>query len=221
MLLKFKWQLSNDLLLVHTLLLIAVGVRIVIFHWLQRGHVSQAHAPLRALWPRGCGCAQGPVPTAENSSASIQPRSRERGAHTEKKMDGVGSFGAGRTGSTVDPIAFVKQPQTILRVLSWVSVVFVFFLNPCAAGCNWCVSVRERGWREGGVFSVVAAWVPWRSLSPQIWITETLRYLMCRLCKFACDAVRLHVNMLEGGTTKGPAVIWKPWLWNWSYYRSI
>lgn len=128
---------------------------------------SSARPLLRALWPRGCGCAQGPVPTAENSSASIQPRSRERGAHTEKKMDGVGSFGAGRTGSAVDPIAFAKQPQTILRVLSWVSGFFLllFFLNPCAAGCNWCVSVRERGWVGGGVFSVVAAWVPWRSLA--------------------------------------------------------
>lgn len=101
-------------------------------------------------------------------------------------------------------------------------VLFFFFFKSLRCWLQ-LMRVCERTGVEGGggVFSVVAAWVPWRSLSPQIWITETLRYLMCRLCKFACDAVRLHVNMLEGGTTKGPAVIWKPWLWNWSYYRSI
>ncbi|MED6260008.1 hypothetical protein ATANTOWER_028337 [Ataeniobius toweri] len=41
-------------------------------------------------------------------------------------MDGVGSFGAGRTGTAVDPITFAKQPQTILRVLSWIFSLVVF-----------------------------------------------------------------------------------------------
>ncbi|XP_005945493.1 synaptogyrin-3a [Haplochromis burtoni] len=41
-------------------------------------------------------------------------------------MDGVGSFGAGRSGSTIDPITFAKQPQTILRVLSWIFSLVVF-----------------------------------------------------------------------------------------------
>ncbi|XP_062341895.1 synaptogyrin-3a [Osmerus eperlanus] len=41
-------------------------------------------------------------------------------------MDGVGSFGAGRAGAVFDPIAFAKQPQTILRVLSWVFSLVVF-----------------------------------------------------------------------------------------------
>ncbi|KAM3864169.1 synaptogyrin-3a [Diretmus argenteus] len=41
-------------------------------------------------------------------------------------MDGVGSFGAGRSGATIDPIAFAKQPQTILRVLSWIFSLVVF-----------------------------------------------------------------------------------------------
>uniref|UniRef100_A0A3Q3VIR9 Synaptogyrin n=1 Tax=Mola mola TaxID=94237 RepID=A0A3Q3VIR9_MOLML len=44
-------------------------------------------------------------------------------------MDGVGSFGAGRTGSTIDPIAFAKQPQTILRVLSWQIFSLVVFAS--------------------------------------------------------------------------------------------
>uniref|UniRef100_A0A8C2XHL4 Synaptogyrin 3a n=1 Tax=Cyclopterus lumpus TaxID=8103 RepID=A0A8C2XHL4_CYCLU len=41
-------------------------------------------------------------------------------------MDGAGSFGAGRSGSTIDPITFAKQPQTILRVLSWIFSLVVF-----------------------------------------------------------------------------------------------
>ncbi|XP_077414750.1 synaptogyrin-3a [Vanacampus margaritifer] len=41
-------------------------------------------------------------------------------------MDGVGSFGAGRAGSSIDPISFAKQPQTILRALSWIFSLVVF-----------------------------------------------------------------------------------------------
>lgn len=42
------------------------------------------------------------------------------------KMDGVGSFGAGRAGAAFDPIAFIQQPQTILRILSWIFSIVVF-----------------------------------------------------------------------------------------------
>ncbi|XP_056262149.1 synaptogyrin-3a [Pseudoliparis swirei] len=41
-------------------------------------------------------------------------------------MDVAGSFGAGRSGSTIDPYTFAKQPQTILRVLSWIFSLVVF-----------------------------------------------------------------------------------------------
>ncbi|KAF3700419.1 Synaptogyrin-3 [Channa argus] len=41
-------------------------------------------------------------------------------------MDGVGSFGAGRAGTKLDPISFAKQPQTILRALSWIFSLVVF-----------------------------------------------------------------------------------------------
>ncbi|KAI1896127.1 hypothetical protein AGOR_G00091610 [Albula goreensis] len=41
-------------------------------------------------------------------------------------MEGAGSFGAGRAGGAFDPVAFVKQPQTILRILSWVFSIVVF-----------------------------------------------------------------------------------------------
>ncbi|KAI1884602.1 hypothetical protein AGOR_G00228080 [Albula goreensis] len=41
-------------------------------------------------------------------------------------MEGVGSFGAGRAGGDFDPLAFIKQPQTILRILSWIFSMVVF-----------------------------------------------------------------------------------------------
>ncbi|XP_066545713.1 synaptogyrin-3a isoform X2 [Amia ocellicauda] len=41
-------------------------------------------------------------------------------------MEGVGSFGAGRAGGAFDPIAFFKQPQTVLRILSWIFSIVVF-----------------------------------------------------------------------------------------------
>ncbi|XP_066530348.1 synaptogyrin-3a [Hoplias malabaricus] len=41
-------------------------------------------------------------------------------------MDGVGSFGAGRAGAAFDPISFIQQPQTILRILSWIFSMVVF-----------------------------------------------------------------------------------------------
>ncbi|TSK31308.1 Synaptogyrin-3 [Bagarius yarrelli] len=41
-------------------------------------------------------------------------------------MDGVGSFGAGRAGAEFDPISFIQQPQTILRILAWIFSMVVF-----------------------------------------------------------------------------------------------
>ncbi|XP_023620246.1 LOW QUALITY PROTEIN: synaptogyrin-3 [Myotis lucifugus] len=35
-------------------------------------------------------------------------------------MEGA-SFGAGLAGAAVDPVSFAKRPQTLLRVVSWVS----------------------------------------------------------------------------------------------------
>lgn len=36
------------------------------------------------------------------------------------------AFGAGRAGSTFDPIEFLKKPQVILRILSWIFAIIVF-----------------------------------------------------------------------------------------------
>ncbi|XP_068002611.1 synaptogyrin-3-like [Melanerpes formicivorus] len=40
-------------------------------------------------------------------------------------MEGA-SFGAGRAGGAIDPVDFVKQPQTILRVTTWIFSIVVF-----------------------------------------------------------------------------------------------
>lgn len=39
----------------------------------------------------------------------------------ETKMDGGGAYGAGMAGGSFDPVAFIKKPQVILRIGSWVS----------------------------------------------------------------------------------------------------
>lgn len=42
-------------------------------------------------------------------------------------MDGVGSFGAGRAGAVFDPIAYIQQPTTILRLVAWVRLFFFHY----------------------------------------------------------------------------------------------
>jgi hypothetical protein len=36
------------------------------------------------------------------------------------------AFGAGRAGSTFDPIEFIKKPQVILRIVAWVCNLSLF-----------------------------------------------------------------------------------------------
>lgn len=36
-------------------------------------------------------------------------------------MEGVQAYGAGKAGGAFDPVTFFQQPQTILRIVSWVS----------------------------------------------------------------------------------------------------
>ncbi|KAM9557886.1 synaptogyrin-3 isoform 1-T1 [Guaruba guarouba] len=47
-------------------------------------------------------------------------------------MEGA-SFGAGRAGGAIDPVDFLKQPQTILRVTTWIFSIVVFgcIVNEC------------------------------------------------------------------------------------------
>lgn len=36
-------------------------------------------------------------------------------------MEGMQAYGAGKAGGAFDPVTFFQQPQTILRIVSWVS----------------------------------------------------------------------------------------------------
>lgn len=58
--LKYQLKPSNDSLLVHKLLLIDAGVRILIFHWLQRGHVSQRTPPYARCGRAAAGARKDP-----------------------------------------------------------------------------------------------------------------------------------------------------------------
>uniref|UniRef100_A0A8C5TTR7 Synaptogyrin n=2 Tax=Passeriformes TaxID=9126 RepID=A0A8C5TTR7_9PASS len=47
-------------------------------------------------------------------------------------MEGA-SFGAGRAGGAIDPVDFLKQPQTLIRVTTWIFSIVVFgsIINEC------------------------------------------------------------------------------------------
>lgn len=51
-------------------------------------------------------------------------------------MDGGGAYGAGKATGTFDIVAFVKKPQVIIRVISWLFSVIVF-------GC-----ISSQGWDQ-------------------------------------------------------------------------
>lgn len=36
-------------------------------------------------------------------------------------MEGMQAYGAGKAGGAFDPVTFIQQPQTIIRIVSWVS----------------------------------------------------------------------------------------------------
>nr|ACO13724.1 Synaptogyrin-1 [Esox lucius] len=48
----------------------------------------------------------------------------------EGVMQGMQAYGAGKAGGAFDPLTFFQQPQTILRLVCWVSdcCCFVLFI---------------------------------------------------------------------------------------------
>uniref|UniRef100_A0A674ES05 Synaptogyrin-3-like n=2 Tax=Salmo trutta TaxID=8032 RepID=A0A674ES05_SALTR len=73
----------------------------------------------------------GPFPPLQDGSTKprLEPDAAREQTERERereKMDGVGSFGAGLAGAAFDPVSFIKQPTTILRILSWVFSLVVF-----------------------------------------------------------------------------------------------
>lgn len=78
------------------------------------------HAALRTS-PRGRSAGGGRAGARPARGARSWGRlgSARSGAERSGKMEGA-SFGAGRAGGAIDPVDFLKQPQTILRVTTWV-----------------------------------------------------------------------------------------------------
>lgn len=100
---------------------------------------SSARARRSCTPPPNCvftvHCARQTRPYTVQYLTDRGARTLTQRAHGEsEKMDGVGSFGAGRAGAAFDPLAFAKQPQTILRVLSWVRLGLPGLLRWPAAG---------------------------------------------------------------------------------------
>ncbi|PNJ37588.1 SYNGR1 isoform 5 [Pongo abelii] len=64
-------------------------------------------------------------------------------------MEG-GAYGAGKAGGAFDPYALVRQPHTILRVVSWLFSIVVFgsivnegYLNSASEGEEFCIYNRN------------------------------------------------------------------------------
>ncbi|CAH1794807.1 unnamed protein product [Owenia fusiformis] len=53
-------------------------------------------------------------------------------------MDGPSAFGAGMTGGAFDPIAFIKKPQVILRLVSWFFAIIIF---GCISSQAWLYGI--------------------------------------------------------------------------------
>ncbi|KAI4455912.1 synaptogyrin [Holotrichia oblita] len=49
-------------------------------------------------------------------------------------MEGIGAYGGGKAGGAFDPVAFIRRPQVILRVVCWLCSIIVF-------GC-----ISSQGW---------------------------------------------------------------------------
>lgn len=216
--LKCKWQLSNDLLQVHTLLLIDVGVRIVISHWLQRGHVSQVHAPFYARCGRAAAGARK-YPSLQRRTAA-RPYSRGAGSVERTPKRRWTEWDRSELAEPGPPWTPSHMPSNH-RPSSGCCPGWVFFFFSPLRCCIWCVSVREGVcvWGGGGLLRC-------RCVSP---VTSSHRKYgsqescdnwcagCANLLAMRCDCIRKYA---WGWNHKGPAVIRNP-DWNCSYYRSI
>ena len=41
----------------------------------------------------------------------------------------AGAYGAGKAGTGFDPVAYIKKPQVILRIIAWVSKIQILLLT--------------------------------------------------------------------------------------------
>lgn len=100
----------------------------------------------------------------------------------EGDMEGVGAYGAALAGSGFDLQKFVRQPQTIVRLLSWIFAIVVFgcittegYINPyyssqvkCIfnqndSACQYAVTIGVLGFLACIAFLLLDVYVPFMS----------------------------------------------------------
>ena len=62
-----------------------------------------------------------------------------------------GAYGAGKAGTDFDPIAFLKKPVTVLRILSWVFAIVVFAVASDSYHKGWLVAFLKEATAEDRV----------------------------------------------------------------------
>ncbi|KAF0037039.1 hypothetical protein F2P81_009913 [Scophthalmus maximus] len=74
-------------------------------------------------------------------------------------MEGVQAYGAGKAGGAFDPVTFFQQPQTILRIVSWLFSIVIFgcianegYINRPNEVEEFCIFNRNQNACNYGVF---------------------------------------------------------------------
>ncbi|KAK5873354.1 hypothetical protein PBY51_018402 [Eleginops maclovinus] len=74
-------------------------------------------------------------------------------------MEGMQAYGAGKAGGAFDPVTFFQQPQTILRIVSWVFSIVIFgcianegYINRPNEVEEFCIFNRNQNACNYGVF---------------------------------------------------------------------
>ncbi|XP_023189041.1 synaptogyrin-1 isoform X2 [Xiphophorus maculatus] len=74
-------------------------------------------------------------------------------------MEGMQAYGAGKAGGAFDPVTFLQQPQTILRIVSWLFSIVIFgcianegYINRPSEVEEYCIFNRNQNACNYGVF---------------------------------------------------------------------
>ncbi|XP_039665063.1 synaptogyrin-1-like isoform X1 [Perca fluviatilis] len=74
-------------------------------------------------------------------------------------MEGMQAYGAGKAGGAFDPVTFFQQPQTILRIVSWLFSIVIFgcianegYINRPNEVEEYCIFNRNQNACNYGVF---------------------------------------------------------------------
>ncbi|KAK1886335.1 Synaptogyrin-1 [Dissostichus eleginoides] len=74
-------------------------------------------------------------------------------------MEGMQAYGAGKAGGAFDPVTFFQQPQTILRIVSWIFSIVIFgcianegYINRPDTAEEFCIFNKNQNACNYGVF---------------------------------------------------------------------